>query len=342
MVSSSCDLQLGLGLAGALAQVGRIQDAVQQYTFIADALEARGERMLALSTWRLTGSVAPYCVQTQLRCADAYSRAGQLGDAIAIWDWAAGVLAGHGRHLEAADVLARAVEAAPDALERRRGLGELYARLGMIDAAVDHLDAVARGLWDAGYTALYVEVAERILGLRRDHVPTLRGLSRVHLQARDFGRLVARVRSLLGGSRGDPVAGELIVEAFLATGHLHAAREAAVTVGSSLVARDDAFAHEVARRLVERVRRSFPTDARLRALHEELEAEPIEDVSIVEDVDALPSDREASAQTGVIDYHSASIALRPKNPNEDGETNVFSLASVRGAVIEGRFRRATG
>lgn len=320
---TSGELQLGVRLAESLARAGRTEDAVQQYLWVADALASRGDTMLAVSTYRLVGHLAPYCTRTQLRCAEAYAAAGHAHDAIAIWDWAAAALMGFGRPLEAAAALRQAVEAAPGDLARRRRLGELYASLGMIDAAVAELAAVARGLFAGARTHAYLELAGRILELRRDHVETLRGLARVHLHRRDTVALVDTLRRLLGVSRRDPVAGELVVETLVAIGRARAARDAAVAVARVLVSSADALDREVARGLVDRARRRHPTDVRLRELHEELSAEPVDP----DDVDELTEPEGLCVE----DTPVPAAAIDQPRASEDGETNVYSLAAWRRA-----------
>jgi predicted Zn-dependent protease len=351
--ASSCDLQVAVALAQSLWWSGQPMAAVQQYGWVADQLCARGQHDVALSTFRMMASLSPYCVATQLRCAEQYARCGATTEAISIWDWAGAELAAQGRTLEAADVITRAVQLRPDDADRRWRLGDMYATLGMIDAAVEQLHAAGQLKLAQRRFGDFVATAERLLSARRGHVPTLRALACVHLESGDLRATFDALRQLLRVSRGDAVAGELMVEILVRVRRHRAARTAAELVAKILLAQDNAHAHAVARRVVTRAQSRYPADATFLELDLELEAEPLEEdaIEVLEEVAATTSPRSGWEETGL--FKLVEHAMSPDVAPEDLETNVFAMANfrprtpdrtlertrpdARGAVIVGTF-----
>ncbi len=334
--ASHCDLQVAVTLAQQLWWSGHVEAALSQYAWVADTLCRQGQPHLATSTFRMMATLAPYCVATQLRCAEHYAAHGAPTEAVAILDWAAVELSAHGRWLEAADVLARAVVLDPDHADRRHRLGDLYAGLGMIDAAVQQLHEAGRLLLLAKRYRDFTVAAHRLLSVRRGHVPTLRALAATHLRARDLPRTFDALRQLLQASRGDAVAGELMVEILLVARRPRAARTAAELVSKVLLAQGDAEAIAVARRVVARAVRRHPGEAVFARLSAELEAEVIDDdmIEVIEEsvvvaAPVSPSTKTAWEQTGV--FNLVAHAMRADVPPEELETNVFDMSKFRGA-----------
>lgn len=332
--ASASDLQVAITLAQQLWWSGQTHAALQQYTWVADTLCQQGSGSLATSTFRMMASLAPYCVGTQLRCAAHYASHGASTEAVAIWDWAAVELSARGQWLEAADVLARAVQLAPDDADRRHRLGDIYAGLGMIDAAVEQLHEANRLMLVARRHRDFALVARRLLSVRRGHVPTLRALAATHLRAGDLSRTFEALRQLLQASRGDAVAGELMVEILRVARRPRAARTAAELVAKVLLAQGDAEAVEVARRVVARALRRYPGDQAFVELSAELEAEVLDDdaIEVIEEsvvvaAPVAPSSTTAWEQTGV--FKLVAHAMRRDVPPEELETNVFDMSRFR-------------
>lgn len=307
-----CDVQVALTLADQLVRAGRIDDALTQYRWCAAGFRARGETSNALSVYLLLGSLSPCCTRTQIECADFYVEVGRLDDALAIYDWAEQAYRAAGMPAAAALVMRRAVEAAPEHHERRVRLSELYVQLGRTDEAIQVYHGAAQGFFAAARTQEYLWVAQQILALDPEHLPTLRDATRVQLYLRDVSAVSEHLRTIFRVAPSDEVGGELLAETLALLGRPRdAARIARRVARARLKARNHDWRIE-ARRIIERALQWDPTSEELHKLRSRLD----EDTRAAR----LRSSLTEHSVTGVFEFIGDAMALSDlADPDHDPE-----------------------
>lgn len=209
----------------------------------ADGFVAMGQVVLALGMYRTAGLLAeqrgdlPRALAIAARIAridpdpGARTRIGELQLAVGQRAEAAVMLDGVVRDelrscrcpqaLHAATIAATAVPT----IARHRMAAELAQMLGHVDLAVDHFHAAAIEELAQGRAAQARSLCTHALGLRPNHLPTLRTAIDAHLRTRDIHRAVAAIKGILARDPHDAVALESMAEAFAMLGKKQNAAE---------------------------------------------------------------------------------------------------------------------
>ncbi len=317
--TSAADVQVALTLADQLARAGRLEDALAQYRWAAQAFRARSEAHNAVSVYLIMGSLAPCCTRTQVECADFYAQVGLVDDAIAIYEWAEQVYVSSSMPAAAAWVLKRAIEAKPDAPDRRLRLAELCLQIGRKGDAVHGFHGAAQLFFAQARTVEYVWVAERVLELDPDHVPTLRDLTRVRLFLQDVPRVSENLRVLFRIAPQDEVGGELLAETLALLGRPRDAARVAKLVAKQRSRRRSPDWRDEAKRIVDRALQWVPDSPELLTLRGRID----EDTRI----QSLRDSNQESVVNGVVEFVSDAVMLSglaagDADDDDDGPTGV--------------------
>jgi tetratricopeptide (TPR) repeat protein len=313
--SADCsELQMTLYLAESLLRTGQAALAIDYYRWAGAQFTARGEAHHALAVYAVLGQLMPHCLHTQGMAAELHRRLGRVHDAARIYERIAEAHAAQGRIVEAAHVYRLAVEIDPATVSRRVRLADLYARLGQTSLAVLQLEIAAGQLQAGERFPEYVWVAGRLLALRPDDAPTLRGLVRAHLRQGELRAAVAGLQRLLRTRPRDAAGRELLADCLVAHGRRDRAAKALRLLAEEM-RRRGVHAYDEAKRLLVRAVQIQPFDrvahAALRSL--ELELAAIADRDFTE-----------NRITGVIDNVSTAELLAGPQP-DDQQTNVVAL-----------------
>lgn len=313
--TNAADIQVALTLAEQLSRVGRLEEALAQYRWAAGAFRHRGELHNSVSVYLIIGALAPRDIRTQIECADFYAEVGLVKDAVAIYEWAETIYMSGGMIAAAAWVLARAVEADPDVVERRMRLAELCLHVGRTDDAVNALHGAAQQFFSAARTDEYVWVAERILGLDPHHVQTLRDLTRVRLFLRDVPRVSANLQTLFHVAPKDDVGGELLAETLALLGRPRDAARVAKSVARQRSRVRDGSWRDEAKRVVERALQWVPDSPELHKLRGRID----EDTRF----HSMRDSGTESVVTGVVEFVSDAVMLSHlADGDDDGPTSI--------------------
>jgi TonB family protein len=197
-------------LGDLYASEGRVQDAIYEFSRVADRCRAGGLTRKAIAVLRKLAALDPGNIETSFKLAEAYTQAGLPSDARQHYLQIAEDYTSKGQTLDALAVYCKIVGLDPANTSTRIKLGELYLREGLNEQAYETFITAADQLAKNGEHRRALNAYNEALAIRPDGAEALAGVSRIPI--RDSGALTNKpwaIDSLSGALREPQQSGEL-------------------------------------------------------------------------------------------------------------------------------------
>jgi len=262
------DIQANLMHADWFASQGQGAQAALLYRTAACGAEAKRDYRIALTAYASAARLEGPGSDARVSMGRMQHLLGHHRDAARTLDEAAHERFHLGRVAEGIAALRLAADADPT-VERWKRLLDWCLHVGAHAEAQQHLDEGVTKLFAEEAWTTFVYVARALLGLRPNHVPTLRRLVRAHLERGELHRAVEAIQGILRERPGDPDALEHMAEAFAALGKKQKAAEVIARLAQMMTERGPEGRGE-AMRLVSRGLAWRPGDSDLLLLRRRL------------------------------------------------------------------------
>ncbi len=160
-------------LGDLYASAGRTQEAMAQFSRVADSYIEGGFTRKAIATLKKIIAVDPASTETATKLADLYAQAGLPSEARQHYLQIAEALTRKGQTLDALSVYSKIVELDPSNTSTRIKLGELYLREGMNEQAYEAFVTAAEHLAGKGENRRALNAYNEALAIRPDRVEVL-------------------------------------------------------------------------------------------------------------------------------------------------------------------------
>jgi tetratricopeptide (TPR) repeat protein len=188
--------------------------AADAFTRVAETYAEQGFFLKAVAVYKQIVKLAPDDVRVNERLAGLYQQLGLMSDAMGQLQFMASAYEKAGDAGKLTDVLKRMVELDPDNIASSIKLGELYARAGQGDQALECLQRAADYLKKHSRTDEYLKVAERIAALHGDDLSLTKELANIYLAKGDTKRALAKLQLCFKADPKDVDTLHLLAQAF--------------------------------------------------------------------------------------------------------------------------------
>jgi pilus assembly protein FimV len=188
--------------------------AADAFTRVAETYAEQGFFLKAVAVYKQIVKLAPEDVRVNERLAALYQQLGLMSDAMGQLQFMAAAHEKAGDTGRLTDVLQRMVELDPENIASSIKLGELHARAGRNEPALECLRRAADYLKKHSRTDEYLKVAERIASLRGEDVGLTKELANIYLAKGDTKRALAKLQLCFKSDPKDVDTLHLLAQAF--------------------------------------------------------------------------------------------------------------------------------
>src|SRR6202171_2840683 len=160
-------------LGDLFVRQGETFQALEYFERLAKIFSNDGFTTKAIAIYKKVAKLAPKETRPLERLAELYVQQGVLSEARPLYLQLAEVHLKAGRQPQAAALLRKLLEAAPDQPRVHTKLGELQLALGQQKEAIETFHNAAQRVLDHGDHAETIRLADRILKIEAQHLPTL-------------------------------------------------------------------------------------------------------------------------------------------------------------------------
>jgi protein TonB len=192
-------------LGDLYASAGRLQEAMGQFSRVADSYIESGFTREAIATLNKLIAVDSANTQIATKLADLYAQAGLPSEARLHYLQIAEALTRKGRTLEALNVYSKVVELDSSNTSTRIKLGELYLREGMNEQAYDTFVTAAQHLAGKGENRRALNAYNEALAIRPDSIEVLAAARKLMTVLGIVGPDRSRTPASPGAASGDLV-----------------------------------------------------------------------------------------------------------------------------------------
>ena len=173
------DLETIDALGDLYANEGRVQDAIEKFSKVADGYLADSLTRKAITVLRKMTALDPGHLDTCIKLAGAYAQAGLLSDARQHYLQIAGNYSRKGQTMDALAVYCKIVALDPSNTSMRIKLGELFLREGLNEQAYETFITAANQLATQGEHRRALNAYNEALAIRPEGAEALAGIKRV-------------------------------------------------------------------------------------------------------------------------------------------------------------------
>jgi len=206
------DAKLHLEIGDVYRRWGQVEEAVSQYSRVADQYKADGFDARAVAVYKQILNLDSKRYSAQVSLSDLYQRMGLDAEAINALQAAADGYHKEGKKREALELLRKMATLDPTNTTSRLKVAELLQQEGMDDDAVSEYEAVAAELTRQSALESVTSVQERILEMQPDRADVLADLARNLIQLRQPERAEPYARRALAADSGDTDKYELMCD----------------------------------------------------------------------------------------------------------------------------------
>jgi tetratricopeptide (TPR) repeat protein len=210
----SNDVRVLLKLGELHQKKGDQRSAAEAFGRAAEAYANQGFFLKAVAVYKQLMKLAPDDVRVNERLAGLYQQLGILSDAMAQLQLVASAAERNGETAKLVETLRRMVDLDPDNVASAVKLGELYAKSGQAQAALEQLRRAADYLRRNNRADEYLKVAERIVAVDAADVALARELANIYLAKGDTKRALAKLQLCFKADPKDIATLNLLAQAF--------------------------------------------------------------------------------------------------------------------------------
>ena len=188
--------------------------AAETFNKVADAYGEQGFFLKAVAVYKQIIKLTPDDARVNERLASLYQQLGLMSDAMAQLQIVAGAYERAGDGARLLDVLRRMVELDPDNIASGIKLGEMYAKAGKSDAALELFRRAAGELKSNNRIDEYLKVSERIAFLSPNDLGLTRELANIYLAKGDTKRALAKLQTCFKADPKEIETLNLLAQAF--------------------------------------------------------------------------------------------------------------------------------
>jgi tetratricopeptide (TPR) repeat protein len=236
-------------LGDLFVRQGETFQALEYFERLAKIFLNDGFTTKAIAIYKKVAKLAPEETRPLERLAELYVQQGVLSEARPLYLQLAEVHLKGGRQPQAAALLRKLLEAEPDNLRVHTKLGELQVAMGQLKESIDTFYVAAQRVLDHGDHAEAVRLADRILKVDAQHVPTLTLKARALVGAGKRAEASSLLESLPEQDAGGETTG-ILLKQYLESGQ----PEKAAALAEKVFAREPknySHVHHVATHLVD-------------------------------------------------------------------------------------------
>jgi tetratricopeptide (TPR) repeat protein len=188
--------------------------AADAFTRVAETYAEQGFFLKAVAVYKQIVKLAPEDVRVNERLAGLYQQLGLMSDAMGQLQFMASAYEKAGDAGKLTEVLQKMVDLDPDNIASSIKLGELHARAGRTEPALECLQRAAAYLKKHSRTEEYLKVAERIAALHGDDLSLTKELANIYLAKGDTKRALAKLQLCFKADPKDVDTLHLLAQAF--------------------------------------------------------------------------------------------------------------------------------
>jgi len=318
------DAKLHLEIGDAHRRWGQMDEAVTQYTRVAEQYKQDGFDARAVAVYKQILNIDSKRYSAHEALADVYQRMGLEAEAIQALQSAADGYRQEGKKREALELLRKMAQLDPTNTTSRLKVAELLQQEGMEDDAVAEYEAVVEELRRSGAGEQVPAIYERILELRPARGDLLLAMSRHYLEQGEAGRAEPFASRALEIAPAEPELHELLCEIYRALDRPDELESATRTLAQIYRERGD---EERARQIMQRLPSAPELDAPApEAAPEAPEPAPEDALGIADAGDLLDEDELLVADDD--DFDDPSDDSAPLPAPEGDPDQLFAEASV--------------
>ncbi|HYD41748.1 MAG TPA: tetratricopeptide repeat protein [Anaeromyxobacter sp.] len=208
------DVRVLLKVGELFQKKGDERLAADAFTKVAETYAEQGFFLKAVAVYKQIVKLAPDDVRVNERLAGLYQQLGLMSDAMSQLQFMASAYEKAGDAGKLTEVLQKMVDLDPDNIASSIKLGELHARAGRTEPALECLQRAAAYLKKHSRTDEYLKVAERIAALQGDDLALTKELANIYLAKGDTKRALAKLQLCFKGDPKDVDTLHLLAQAF--------------------------------------------------------------------------------------------------------------------------------
>ena len=203
-----------LKVAELYQKKGDDKPAAQAFERVAETYAEQGFFLKAVAVYKQVVKIDPDDVRVNERLAGLYQQLGLMSDAMGQLQFMAAAYEKAGDGAKLTDVLRRMVDLDPDNIASSIKLGELYARSGQQQPALECFRRAADYLKKHSRADEYLKVAERIAAISGEDLGLTRELAHIYLAKGDTKRALAKLQLCFKADPKDVETLQLLAQAF--------------------------------------------------------------------------------------------------------------------------------
>jgi tetratricopeptide (TPR) repeat protein len=203
-----------LKVAELYQKKGDEKSAAHAFEKVAETYAEQGFFLKAVAVYKQVVKIDPEDVRVNERLAGLYQQLGLMSDAMSQLQFMAAAYEKAGDGAKLTEVLRRMVELDPDNIASSIKLGELYARSGQPQPALECFRRAAEYLKKHSRADEYLKVAERIAAISGEDLGLTRELAHIYLAKGDTKRALAKLQLCFKADPKDVETLQLLAQAF--------------------------------------------------------------------------------------------------------------------------------
>src|SRR5512142_2932655 len=203
-----------LKIAELFQKKGDEKSAAHAFEKVAETYAEQGFFLKAVAVYKQVVKIDPEDVRVNERLAGLYQQLGLMSDAMSQLQFMATAYEKAGDGAKLIEVLRRMVDLDPDNIASSIKLGELYARSGQPQPALECFRRAAEYLRKHSRADEYLKVAERIAAISGEDLALTRELAHIYLAKGDTKRALAKLQLCFKADPKDVETLQLLAQAF--------------------------------------------------------------------------------------------------------------------------------
>lgn len=218
------DFRVKLRIAELYIRLKQVGDAVKVYQEVANAYADEGFYLKSVTVYKNILRLNPSLRDVNGKLADLYEKMGLNQDAVHQYQILVSVVEHKGDHKAVLDLRRRIVALDPANVTNRIRLAESYQLNGQDQACLQEYETLAEQLKDHGSTEQMVDLYEKILTRRSDHLELLQRLCRIYYEQKEYKKALRRIEASQAVAAKDPELSEMQAEMYFRLNQIETAK----------------------------------------------------------------------------------------------------------------------
>ncbi|MBI4367246.1 MAG: tetratricopeptide repeat protein [Deltaproteobacteria bacterium] len=218
------DYRVKLRVAELYVRQKQMAEAVRVYQEVAQAYADEGFYLKAVTVYKNILKLNPSLRDVNARLADLYEKMGLATDAVHQYQILISLYEQRGDSKGILDLRRRIVALDPTNVANRLRLAEAYQIDGQDQTCLQEYETLAEQLKDSGSGEQLIDLYEKILTRRPDHLELLQRLCRIYFQQKEYKKALRRIEASQAVASKDPELAEMQAEMYFRQNQMETAK----------------------------------------------------------------------------------------------------------------------